>query len=519
MSAMVPGRGITLVLLVVIGASAGCGKSTSSPTKRDAGTVAAAPAEAAVVTLPERPLGLPDLAAHRWRERGGHAKFREARAAEAAQDWPAVVAACRAALAADPTHLEASWLLAAALGRQNKHDELLAPLQDAVAGDFAKWGAASLELPALASFRETPAGKAWIERVESDRARFAAAINRATIVIAAGDLFAIASSTDGERGAPPQGAVDPQANRWLRLTRTGAVIAGLYVPSVRKLAYVARVIPRYGKATKKRELAVGVVDFARGTITRPADLGTAKGIIVAYATNAPAGFYIHGGAKPAWRRLEDDRKFVALPPKTTRPPGPFLEVTARSGALTTLPIKGIVADWDDKGLASAIRLTSSNRVLTVPSPGLIDGNTATLSPQKTHLAFASQLDETCAPGTVSAAAVVADVTTGKTTELVRATKGIAIEWISDRQLAVAADDGVVIYDLDGAPPRTIEGAEKLATPKKRTRCTNEPEPEPDDPAPDPDDAAADPPVAPVKAPDASVVEPIQSGRKSTPEKR
>jgi hypothetical protein len=291
------------------------------------------------------------------------------------------------------------------------------------------------------------------------------------------------------------------------------VIAGLYVPSARKLAYVGRVVPRYGKPTKKRDLAVGVVDLASGVITRPAELGTKKGITVGYSTKAPAGFYIYGGApKPTWRVLQDDYKLVALPRKTTRPPGPYLEIKARSGSLTVLPIKGIVADWDDKGLASAIRLSASNRVLTVPSPGLIDGNTATFSPQKTHLAFVAQLDETCAPGTVSAAAVVADATTGKTTELVRATKGLAIEWISDRQLAVAADDGVVVYDLDGAPPRTIVGAEKLATPKKRTRCTDEPEPETDDPAFDPDEAT----VEPV---DAGVVEPIPSGKKSTPEKR
>jgi hypothetical protein len=52
----------------------------------------------------------------------------------------------------------------------------------------------------------------------------------------------------------------------------------------------------------------------------------------------------------------------------------------------------------------------------------------------------------------------------------------------------------------------------LATPKKRTRCTEEPEPDTDDPAPDPDEATVEPP-------DAGVVEPIQSGKNPTPEKR
>lgn len=452
------------------------------------------------VTLEPRPLGLPDLTAFGWRTRAGHAKFREARVAEGREDWPAAAAACRAALAADPTHLEASWLLAAALGRQGATTEILAPLQAAVAGDFGKWGTASLELPALAAFRATPTGKAWIHRVEEDRTAFAQAISRSTIVLAAGDLYAI----------------DRDTQRWYRLTRTGGgVIGGLAVPSARKLAYAARVVPRYGKATKQRELAVGVVDLASGEVTRPAELGTKKHITIAYSAKAPAGFYIQNSPpKPSWRRLEDDYKLVALPAKTTRPPGPYLEVKSRSGSLTVLPLAGVVADWDDKGLASAIRLSGSNRIVSVPSPGLIDGNTAAWSPQKTHLAFVAQLDETCAPGTVSAAAVVADAMTGKTIELVRATKGLAIEWISDRQLAVAADDGVALYDLDGAPVRTIEGAQKLVTPKKRTRCTEEPEPE-DDPAPDLEEAGAET----VETPDAAVVEPMPSGEKPTPEKR
>src|SRR5688572_751714 len=108
---MVPGRAITVALLVVIGATAACRTGTSAPTKRDAAVTSVQDATPAIVELADRPLGLPALAAHRWRDRAGHAKFREARAAEAREDWPAVVIACRAALAADPTHLEASWLL------------------------------------------------------------------------------------------------------------------------------------------------------------------------------------------------------------------------------------------------------------------------------------------------------------------------------------------------------------------------------------------------------------------------
>jgi hypothetical protein len=104
-----------------------------------------------------------------WRKRGGHPAFRIARLAEAKNAWRDVVTTCKQALTADPGHLEAAWLLAAALGKQGKVDELLAPLHLAVAGDFGKWGHASLELPALQAFLKTPHGEAWQRRIETDR--------------------------------------------------------------------------------------------------------------------------------------------------------------------------------------------------------------------------------------------------------------------------------------------------------------------------------------------------------------
>ena len=178
-----------------------CGRGETTPKKHDAGIARDA---AAPVVVEQLPLGLADLEAYGWRKRGGHPAFRSAREAEGKADWPAVVTACRQALAADPSHLEAAWLLAAALGRQGKTEELLAPLQKAVAGDFGKWGHASLELPALQAFLATPLGAAYKDRVERDRVEYIAAISRALVVEANGDLYAL----------------DPETKRWHRLTRT-----------------------------------------------------------------------------------------------------------------------------------------------------------------------------------------------------------------------------------------------------------------------------------------------------------
>jgi hypothetical protein len=437
-----------------------CGRGETTPKKDDAGVIRGD--SAAPVVVDALPLGLPDLEAYGWRKRGGHLAFRTAREAEARQDWAAVVTTCKQALAADPGHLEASWLLAAALGRQGQHAELLAPLQRAVAGDFGKWGHASLELPALQAFLATRTGEAWKTRVEHDRQTYLAALGRALIVERDGDLFAF----------------DPEAKRWHRLTRTfGAVVGALRVPAAQKLVYVTRT---------KKQFAIGTVDFTRGRTFNPIAVGTGKPITVAYQTKTNPGVWIGQDRQKSWQRLDDTFKVTPLPPKTARPPGAYLEVRGRKAKLRALPLANVTADWDGHGLASAIRIGRSNRIVTVPSPGLIDGNSAVWSPDRARLAFVAQLDDLCTPDTISSAAFIADAATGKLTELERAAKGLAVEWVSDRELAIAGDKGVAIYDLEAGTSAVVEGANGLVAPRQRPKCTAaEPEPaEPADPEPD-----------------------------------
>jgi hypothetical protein len=194
------------------------------------------------------------------------------------------------------------------------------------------------------------------------------------------------------------------------------------------------------------------------------------------------------GIGKAWQRLDDNHKLSPLPPKTKRPPGPYLEVRGRSVKLRALPVPNVIADWDH-GLASAIRIATSNRIVAVPSPGLIDGNTVEWAPDRTRLAFVAQLDDQCTPGAVSAAAFVAHAATGKLHELARAANGLAVEWAGDHALAIAGDDGVVIHDLQSSTTKPVDGARGIVAPRQRPKCiAAEPElpdidPEPDDPDP------------------------------------
>src|SRR5262249_28489397 len=194
--------------------------------------------------------------------------------------------------------LDASWLLAVGLAKLGQLDQVLGPLQRAVAGDYLKWGQASLELPGMQPFLATAVGGAWRRRVDADRARFAQAIARAVVVPADGDLAAVAL----------------EGGRWVRLTRSpGFVVGAIAVPEARRIAFVART-RRHGV----HELGIGIVDFALGRSSRPVSLGTPGPIAVAYSTRAPVGAWIGaGGARAtAWRQLDDAFKLHPLPPPT-----------------------------------------------------------------------------------------------------------------------------------------------------------------------------------------------------------
>lgn len=438
------------VALIVAAMLSACGNRPNPPVaeKKDA-----APADAEAIEIGARPLGVPELAVYGWRKRAGQPAFRLARKAEERGDWPAVVASCRQALAEDPDHLEAAWLLAIGLAKLGENDQVAAPLHQAVAGELARWGTPSLEHPALAAFLATPLGVAWRQRVEQDRAVYAGTLGRALIVTAEGALF----------------AVDVETRRWHRLTRSpGTVIGALAIPAARKIAYI-------GRAPKKarRELGIGLIDLARGTASGQVPLGTPGPITVAFSATPPVGFWVGAGApRPAaWRQLDEELHLRALPPKTARPTGAWLEISVKGSVrLHALP-PNVTADWDDQSLASAVRIGTSNRVVSVPSPGLIDGNTAAWSPDRAHFAFVAQLDDHCSAGAVNTAAFVADAATGGMKELERAAGGIALQWLAERTLAIAGDHGVSIRSLDDAvAPIEINGATGLMIPRERPRC-------------------------------------------------
>ena len=448
-----PAIGLVGVLLA-LGACGRCGDHAPAPVALAGPRDAAAPARAdAVRELPPLALGLPSADAFAYRHRAGHPDYRDARAAERRGDWPAVAAACRKALAADPGHLEASYLLSVALAKAGQLDAVLAPLEVAAAGDYLKWGAASLAQPALQPFLATPTGQAWRRRVEADRAAFLAAVQRGVLVRAQGDIF----------------AVDVAAPRWYRLTHAGAVVAGLAVlRSYRNhvLGFVAR---RRGIA------AFGAVDLDTGREVRTIPLGAAPHVEIAYRVHEPTGWIVRTTGRP--ERLEADGTLLPTSPNADYPSylafGRALEVDGDHAELRdTHEAPDVSADWDDHELASAMRIGASNRVVTAPSGSLIDGGSLRSSPDRAALAYVAVADhcDPAAPPAAPTQVFVADTTTGAVHALEIAHDGLGIEWASDGSLAIAGDHGVSLATLSGGAPVPLPGATDLLVPRRPSPC-------------------------------------------------
>jgi hypothetical protein len=421
----------------------------------------------AAVALAPLQLGMPEVAAFAYRKRPGQTAFNLARAAEAVGEWTTVAAHCREALAADPNHLDAAYLLAVALAKTGGGaEQIIAPLTKAVAGDYAKWGHASLDQPALQPFLATAIGQAWGKRIEDDRQTFVAALARSLIVTSQNDLY----------------AYDEQGPRWFRLTRTGgAIVAALHVRSQRKIVYVSREKLKEG-SKHRTKVGVGIVDLATGRSRRSIETPAppTATLRIGYAEKKTPGFIVRAG-KDAWRLIENGKlSFERVPPNLKADAPAYLadmirmDVSGRTARIDRTAVANVAADWDDNSLASAIKIGRSKKVVTVPSPGLIDGDTATWSSDGTQLAFVAQLSDTCAPSVATAAAFVADGATGNVQELERAIGGIAVEWDGERKLAIAGDHGVSIVTLGGSAPIVLTGADGLVTPRRKPKCSPEP---------------------------------------------
>jgi len=449
---MARGRAIALLAL-----AAACSSPSAGSRPDDGSSAQPRHEDAAVADLGVRPLGKARLDDFDWRRGPGRESFSRAVAAEKASDWAAAVAACTDALAADPGHLDASWLLAAALARQGKLDEILAPLEVAAAGDWAKWGERSLDLALFDAFRHSPTGAAWVRAGERYRAAYAEALAASVIVLgrtaAAGPAGAELFAYDRPRG------------RWLRLTRTGGAVAAVVdAPGAPLIAYVAyRAVDERKGGAVLREVKIGVVDRASGRAGREVVVIDAARVRVAWRPLRVGEPRLEVEAAPPtgkperwridWRRGTRDRLAEA-------PRGEAIELTARGALRQRLPVAGVEADWDG-GVASAFRVETSRK--TVTPPALVDGHTLAWSPDRARLAFATAAADRCGEGDARVARVFAvDAATGRLREVGSGDGPVQLRWVDATHVAYAASKSVRVVDVASGDIEEVAGGGGVA---------------------------------------------------------
>ena len=467
--------GRLLAVMAATGLCAACGAGDGGARAVEQRPVADARSPEVVVDVAVRPLGKSSLDGFAWRRGPGRASFDRALAAEKRGDLPVIEAACREALAADPGHLEAAWMLAVVLARQGKLDQVLAPLEIAGAGDWAKWGERSLELGVFEAFRATPAGKGWVRAADDYRAALAGALADAAVVVGRSAPYRRPRSGNDLRVDHKAELYAVGGGRWIRLTRTGGgVVGALPAPGRPLIAYAA-----YRELEKQRvggpairDLRIGVVDLATGKVGRE--------VVLAGVDTATLGWVEQSGEPGLVVRVDPARGAAkaAAKPKTwaidwrqggkratdARLRGDLLRVAAFAAARLRLPVAGITADWDDAGTASAFRIDKSRKVVA-PGTALVDGHSLTWSPDGTRVAFATVAEDPCGDGAARAITVfVADAATGRTRAVGTGTSVPCPAWDAAGRLAIVDGDAVRVVDpATGKEVTRIAGGGGVAT--------------------------------------------------------
>jgi hypothetical protein len=448
---------LTVGFAAALAACSGSSETRAKVVGGDGDAMGALAAAAAVVEVEVRPVGRANLDAYGWRRGPGRAAVARALAAEKKGDMAGVAREAAAALAADPGHLEAAWLVAIAKAKLGDVEGVLEPLAIAASGDWAKWGERSLVLPALETFRQTPHGQGWVRAAEQYRTAMADALAGAVVVVARGAAPRIprpggAGSEKVEQRAEVYAVGVGDAGRWIRLTRTGGTVAGaLPAPGRAMVAYAAYdEVWHPNGDTAIRELRIGAVDLATGRAGREVALPNVHEVMLGWVTRGSEITLVARVVPARLHAIVDPPRVFAIDwrqgqKRGTDLPAPRdgLRIRSLSTERRRLPVAGVTADWDDAGTASAIRIDKSKKVVAPggASSAMIDGHSVVWSPDGARLAFATAAEDPCGDAAAKQVAVhVVDAASGRARVVGKSAGVPSPVWLDAARLAYVDGD-------------------------------------------------------------------------------
>ena len=508
------------IWLLAVALAAACGgdkKAEGAGTGSGSGTAEAVP----VLAVP--PLGVESPKKLNYPYEAGAREYEKVLKAykPATRDWAAVRAAAEAALAKDPGHLDAHWVLGEALAQTGEGAAAAEHLATALAADWLRWGP-GLETDAeLATFLPTPHGKALVALNATLKSQLEAKVKASPLVLARRSSFKMPKPGAGYAASRGElYAYDLETKRFLRLTHTdhqlAAVLRSPGGDELLLLGYDKAQLPDPKKDapdTAPLLLRTWVQTFSLAQLTDTsarATAGKARAVTAWYgagdqvlvATAAAAGRW--GLGKTTVQVL--DRSSGKLT-KTQAPIAPdhveltFDEISARGANLSGPP-----ADFDP-GVMAKLMVDGGGQI-AIGADGKAALSTFTLSPGKTRLAFATATDP-CndADDAAKPTLYVADAKTAQIRHVLTAASRFAVTWLDDDRLVYEdGSGGLRIYDAAASRELgKIAGGAGLAlralSPTTAPLCRKEPiVAEPDDGTDGSGDEAMPPEEAPASAP-------------------
>ncbi len=424
----------------------GCGKKKQAPAVRqDGGPIAP---HAAPLALPA--LGVDKIARFGFIYAEGAPAYEKAVVAKTkTHDWAAVKADCEAALAKDPQHLDAQWLLAAALAQQGDPAAAVDHAVTAIAGDYFYY-APKLGDDDLKPLIATPHGQAVIALAQRIHDEYVKEIKAGVWLVGRRSAFKWPAAA-GVQPASSRGELyvfDRDSKRYLRLTHTDHQVVGFVrAPDNAETAVLGFDKVDHPKAddapalVARPWLVVLDSDFKPSPrvhlpAARMVSVGYGAGDQLLVGTAAANGRW--GLADPVIASVD---KSTGKLTKVADPlPVPRIEFTLDEGRLVRKP-DGVDAAWTAEPATAPTLKTAGGATIAVPESGQAAQLTVAVSPGGGHVAFATAVD----PCAVDAAPslYIADDKTGALKHVLTAKSRFANRWIDPTTLAYDDGDGAI----------------------------------------------------------------------------
>jgi hypothetical protein len=439
-----------IALVVLLLAACGKGGSSKDNAKRDSGLTGPV---AAPISLPV--LGVDRISRFSFLYDAGSAAYKKANEAAGKKDWAEARKHAEAALAKDPSHLDARRLLGIALVQTGDPAAAVDHLAAAIAADYYKYGAELGGTAELKDFFATQHGQAVLQLAEQIRDEYAKRIKNGLWLVGRRASFKWPAKPGSQPGTSRGElyAFDRDSKRYLRLTHTSDQAAG-FVRSrsgneVAVLGYDRIDRPAGADATPLLARAwVQAFDTTDWQNTTPkVTLGPARAISIYFgdgdqllvATAPATGRWTLG----EWTVHSVDRTTGKLTKVATQLGAPRIELTLDEGRIVPpRSIAGIPAPWTgDPPRAPTLQLAGGTPAIQIPESGQAAMETVSVAPGGGFIAFATAVDP-CAKDTAPSL-YIGSGKNGALKHLLTNRSRFATRWLDATTLAYEDGDGAI----------------------------------------------------------------------------